>query len=417
MNALTHSAPETRSTNQFGLSLIELLVAMALGLLLLLGLVQIFSGIRNTFAASESLARVQENGRFAMEFLRRDVRMAGHFGCLNEFAHFPATTPRSTEPQFFNRFAARGADRDDVYYTLRADIPFEVYDYNAAPTGPGDDYTITSADPVPPNAAGNWTPALPAELGITDAALPGSDVVVVRYFGDELISISGGLTDGATGTFSLSAADAARLQPGAPYGVTNCAAAALFQITSRSTGSFQMNSAPNVPLAGSVWWSNTDMSVLDGTMMFRYRMVVYFIGQGVSGPALMRRELLEGGYPGATSDDDIVLGPIEEVVSGIEMMQVLLGVDNSAPRDDNADEYVDGTELLGTAAAGSAREDALRTVTSVRISLLGRGDNSRSAAEGPGAFILGETRVIPPADGRLRQVYDTVIALRNRLRA
>lgn len=37
---------------------------------------------------AEGSARAQENGRFALEFLQRDIRMAGHFGCVNDQAHF-----------------------------------------------------------------------------------------------------------------------------------------------------------------------------------------------------------------------------------------------------------------------------------------------------------------------------------------
>lgn len=47
-----------------GFSLIELLVAMAIGLVLTGGLYQVFVGSNNTYSMNERLSRVQENGRF-----------------------------------------------------------------------------------------------------------------------------------------------------------------------------------------------------------------------------------------------------------------------------------------------------------------------------------------------------------------
>ena len=67
----------TRRT-QLGLSLIELMVAMALGLLLMTGVIQVFLSSRQTYAANEAMGRLQENGRFALEFVARSARLAGY---------------------------------------------------------------------------------------------------------------------------------------------------------------------------------------------------------------------------------------------------------------------------------------------------------------------------------------------------
>lgn len=408
----------TGALSQAGLSLIELMIAIALGALLLLGLVQIFSGVRTTFGTTEALSRIQENSRFALEFIRRDVRMAGHFGCVNEFGHFPETTPRSLEPQFVNHFIGPNVARDNVYYTLRADVPIEVYDYSDEDTGPGDSYEITSAMPTPPNAATNWTPALPADLGVTAGALPGSDIIVVRYFDENVISITGGMPNGQTGDIVLDADTAAKIVNGAVYGATNCKGGALFAVTGITGDTVNINSAPNVERSTGVWWNDTDVPIGVGAMMYRYRTVVYYIGMGANGPALMRRTLRESGHPGET-DVRVLAGlePAEEIVEGVEMMQVVLGVDTSDPRDDITDAYVSGTALLGAPAAGAPREEALRQINSVRISLLLRGNQSRANAATPATINVGDVEVTVPDDGRLRQTYDTVIALRNRLRA
>lgn len=63
---------------QLGLSIVELMVAMALGLLLMTGVIQVFLSSRQTYAANEAMGRLQENGRFALEFIARSARLAGY---------------------------------------------------------------------------------------------------------------------------------------------------------------------------------------------------------------------------------------------------------------------------------------------------------------------------------------------------
>lgn len=70
---------------QRGLSLVELMVAMALSLLLMLGVIQIFLSSKQTYSTNSALSRVQESGRFAMEFLTQDIRNTGYKGqCMGE---------------------------------------------------------------------------------------------------------------------------------------------------------------------------------------------------------------------------------------------------------------------------------------------------------------------------------------------
>lgn len=69
--------------SQTGLSLVELMIAMALSLLLMLGVLQIFLSSKQTYTTNSALSRLQENGRFAMDFITYDLRNAGYKGeCL-----------------------------------------------------------------------------------------------------------------------------------------------------------------------------------------------------------------------------------------------------------------------------------------------------------------------------------------------
>jgi len=63
---------------QSGMTLIELMVALAIGAFLMLGAVTVFMQSRTSFRVTESLSRLQENARFALETMEPDIRM-GHF--------------------------------------------------------------------------------------------------------------------------------------------------------------------------------------------------------------------------------------------------------------------------------------------------------------------------------------------------
>lgn len=66
-----------------GLSLIELMISMLLGLLVVASASAIFLSNRQTYRATEGLGRVQESGRMAFELMARDLREAGGVPCGN----------------------------------------------------------------------------------------------------------------------------------------------------------------------------------------------------------------------------------------------------------------------------------------------------------------------------------------------
>ncbi|MGV8891264.1 MAG: PilW family protein [Pseudomonas sp.] len=69
-----------RSSRGFGL--IELLIALALSLVVVLGVAQIFIAAKNTYVSQNTAAAMQEDARFALSKLIQEVRMVGMFGCL-----------------------------------------------------------------------------------------------------------------------------------------------------------------------------------------------------------------------------------------------------------------------------------------------------------------------------------------------
>jgi len=79
MTSRTISFRTTRK--QSGLSLVELMIALLLGSILTVALVQIFTSNSQSFRSNQSMARSLETGRIAVDILSRAIRNAGFFGC------------------------------------------------------------------------------------------------------------------------------------------------------------------------------------------------------------------------------------------------------------------------------------------------------------------------------------------------
>lgn len=69
---------------QHGFTLVEIMVALVVGLVLLAGIGQLLTGNRQTYRFQNNVSQLQENGRFALELLGRNLRMAG-------FRNYPNT--------------------------------------------------------------------------------------------------------------------------------------------------------------------------------------------------------------------------------------------------------------------------------------------------------------------------------------
>lgn len=97
---------------QQGLSLIELMVAMGLGLLLVFGIGTIYVGSKQTYRMQEANARVQETGRFALEAIGRSLRQAG--ADANITANVTAITLECSPPTCTAINGTNGASTDTV---------------------------------------------------------------------------------------------------------------------------------------------------------------------------------------------------------------------------------------------------------------------------------------------------------------
>jgi type IV pilus assembly protein PilW len=394
-----HASP-ANVRNIRGLSLIELMIAMLIGLVLILGLVQVFAASRTSYQLSEGLARVQENGRFAIDFLQRDVRMAGHFGCVNDQAH-----ARQNPSGLGTTFGAAPPS------ALRFGESIEGYEATGtAPNAAG------IALPETPTTGGTtYTPALPADIAAATAnRVPNSDIIVLRYLAPESVPVTviGGTANSPTFTFDKDRWDILRSGVDNPslFGISDCMNAMVFQASAIvENGTTRTVTAGEGAPANE---SNPDKVFTAGqAMLSRAESIVYYVGldPNTRRPALYRTRFSAAPNLAVASDS-------QPMVDGIESLQLLYGQDRQLDPALSPTGYI---ERIGDAATVAASRpvaaDAWRRVGSVQIGLVAVSPERASSLQSQAPISAMGVSFNAPNDGRYRTVYETTVALRNRL--
>lgn len=94
---------------QVGMSLIELMISLLLSSFLILGILQLFINSNSTDKANSALARLQENGRIALDLLKQDLRRTNYQGCA-----MPTVTSRANSSSTFPLDAIGAPSADDT---------------------------------------------------------------------------------------------------------------------------------------------------------------------------------------------------------------------------------------------------------------------------------------------------------------
>jgi len=369
-----------------GFSLVELLISITLGLLLIAGLIQLFASSKVTFNTTEAAARIQENGRFSLEVLKRELREAGTHGfCaakLDIINHLDTTC---------------GSVGKDLY---DPDRPLVGWEYGG--TGPGDSFTLpVNLDPAATAIApSDWLSS--ADSGtdlpvlLQNRVLPGSDVLMLRRL-EPIPGVTGALVnDPSSNTISLNTAPGPAAD-GALLLVTNCATGVdLFQnVAAPAATAFQ---------SGGSCFNDVDWSTAYDESMQAFRVVTlaYYVGENSRGePSLFRLDMTQG-------VDNANNPQFEELVEGVDNMQVLYGFSQAAPAGD-------GQSVNNWLAASDLPDDGWEQVIAVRVALSLSSPDRADADTTDVTFDLAGTDITLRGDGRLRQPFSTTVALRNRL--
>lgn len=417
-----------------GVTLIELMVALVISTLLVLGLVEVFAGSRTAYQLSTGLARVQENGRFALDFLRRDLRMAGHMGCVNDQSRFLPQNITSSRPALVSTFLTDAQQAAGNYgglplalRSLRFDLGVEGYDAKIGGTGGATDsgtQVTIQTNPVLATSANEWSPALPTQLftdlqggtGTEADPVRNSDIVVLRYFSPAGAQVTT-FTPGNNATIRFAPDQAERLTEGlatAPglLGITDCINAGVFEATSFNEGTGTVRVAMGNGLNNSGFLGQQNFTI-GQSMLYRAESVVYYVGlNGTGNPSLYR--LRYSLAPGATAPT----ARRDEMVEGIELLQLRYGLDSNLVATRPPTGNIGASMPAGGVDALADKETAWRRTGLVQVGLLARSPERAAAMERDASLTpyaaLGVELAVPD-DGRYRFVYEDSIALRNRL--
>lgn len=415
-----HLHIRTTERSQQGLSLVELMVALAIGMFLMLGLVQVMSASRAAYRLAEGMGRAQENARFAMDSLERDLRMAGHLGCVNDSALLQAAVPaeEGLNLLFLNQANRVASNFTAAPYLLRFDVGMQGFE--AVNTSPGDSINVTSGAPVLGNI-NQWNPALPADIGALQP-VAGSDIIVMRYFwpistamtaftpGDPTSTVTPAIPDVTTGGSGL-------------FGISDCRRASVFAgAVNAGTGAITVSSSAD-PLNLSNFMGDRDHYDATKATLYRAEVIVYYVGVGAGtggvgtqGPSLFRARFTRNAAGGLEAQR-------EELVEGVESLQLLYGQDRVTVANLPPSGYISTSWTANEVGGGVVNPNGdnanlWRRIGTVQVGLVMRSSEGAVSAQMDPAVqrmsVLG-TLVAPQDDGFYRSVYETTVAQRNRL--
>lgn len=341
---------------QKGLSLIELMISLTLGIVLMTGVTQMFLTSRVTYSTQQALSHIQESGRMAIEMLAQDIRMAGYMGCASSNA--------------------------DILYGLDASTDYK-YQFTETIRG----YDVGDSSPL---------------AGIDPEE--DTQVLVLRRASGESVSIVDEHVAGENANFKVSGTVVGGcLLGGQLCGdtigvITDCTQGRIFRAVTIS------NNGGNQTIAHSQGGSNPGnldntlggQGFGEGSRIMALNTISYFVKDSSFAPAgadssvrsLWRK----------VGEEDPV-----ELIEGVEDMVVEYGIDDGSG---------DGVPNVYRAPSDMGSAD-WEEVKAVRLHLLIQGTSENVVPDDQTINIAGEDRTF--TDGRMRQVFTTTIGIRGRM--
>lgn len=351
-----------------GFSLVELMVALVIGLLLVAGVIELFVSSRQMYRVQDMKARMQEDGRYAVFRISNLLSRTGYSGCNS----------------------LQNSDGSEITNTLNNASSY-FWDFDVPLIGHKS------------NGDGSWSPAL-TDIPSVDK---NSDVLTLRTVDEVYIQIDehdvGGTDDANVENYSapLKIPAANGLAPCSTdkdnpkykatcsnvVMVSDCENTAIFQVTNDPSADGTLehtvggdaspgNNTSNLGATFRRGWLNTIASHS------------FYVSAQSGTPSL---------YEKVGSNN------AEVVVDGVETMKVEYGIDDN--NDFNVDKYVNASGVTDWSE-----------IISVRVSLVmintDPNQNTDVAVSNSSYFINGTE--YPSNDGRLRQVFTKTIVLRNR---
>jgi type IV pilus assembly protein PilW len=391
---------EPAAMKQRGFSMVELLVALVIGLFLLAEILQAFVSSNHTYITNDSLARTQENGRFSLEFISRDIRNAGYNSrvevCAGNVNYIPEFEDSGDLQEGYMRIALDIDEDDD-----EVDEYLDSFQLNSVTAVKGFDYD--REDDSWAFGSGDSEDQDDLDDLLTDVDDIQSDILLVRRSdtssdsdGFTVLDHSGGSPPGSA-DMKISNADGIVEEDDILVVVDeDCTRAAVFQVSNVSTnsGNGQTNLVHNTGgtqtpgnRTKALGYDFTDGKVLLGDDDGMEEVYYYVRPNDEGTESLYRR----------------IDGTEEPLVEGVEDLQLEYKTEDS-------DDYLSADAISD-----------FDEVVSVRIWVLVRGSDANVATEPfdlPSGWPDANTPDPYPdddGDGILRQVFSTTAAIRNRL--
>ncbi len=352
------------SSKQKGFSVVELMVALLLGLFLVSGVTAMYISGKETYRMTDNLSRLQESLRFSLEFISQDIRMAGYMPC-----RFPPSTTN----------AINGSTTWFLDY-----FDFGIRGFEGG------------SSTFPPE--------------ITGSVVAGSDAIAILKGSNYTSSItfhnSGGSVLTLQNTFD--SGPGGDFQDGEIAIVCDPRQAAIFQISTADDIANTLSYGDNSDISPGN--ATTSIGTFgEDAQITPFEPVIYFIAPSTQNPAInsLKKLFFEarniGGIETAQMRE-------EELLEGVETMQILYGLD------------VDGDQIADRfEAADDVTAVQWPDVVTVRLGLLmATGEEvaaqvDTSTYNVAGTLISDSTTVSHPADRKLRYAVNTTINIRNRI--
>lgn len=333
-----------------GASLIELMLALGLGVLVAAGAARLFADSQRVYTMLHGQTRMQESARQALDFISRSVRSAGYLGC------------RSSPDTLWNTLNGAWGD----IFEVNVSVPVEAFDGQDARGLPE-----------------SWTPSLRplsrrdprvGDRGMdAGAVLPLTDVLVLRRAAAPGVRIAAMV---APDEFPLVEDDGELdIEADDFVVISDCGQAALFRVNRIERGD---GTAALVRTAGAGVFDNAagiSLSATDtaygsvfgpeGAVVFGIVTEIYFVARGTG-----RNNV--GSVPASLWRKTTMDAPVE-LIQGVEDLQVRLGLDR------NGDGAVDGYGLAGDAVGHDVRSIEVR-VTANSVDAVGDAGPMRRTA-------------------------------------
>lgn len=362
--------PHLGMRTQGGVSLVEIMVALVLSLILMAGVGQIYLGSNQTYRLQDGQSRLQENARYALEMLSRDIRRAGSLACQSTGAFIPTTQQaadwkKNQTPLIRPTILVNGTLLAPNNSSNSASLPKDVV------LGP----SVSGGD----NASGgkkgtfsNPNPSLSNDLN--DIVVLGTDAISIQF----AESCGGVITADAStvsGVVGKLPANNTCIPSSGPLLISDCSKAHIF---------WSDDSSPTHSN------DSNDLGLYNGGVseIMRFRAYTYYIRFNTAGePALYRFD------NNANSSD--------EIAEGIEDMQIVYGVDNQN-NDSVADEYQTADKVVDWAQVVGVRID-------LRIRSVGHNADNLTSKQNPARTFNGNDKY---QDSRLVKDFSISIKLR-----